>query len=292
LLVVGGGYIGLELGSMYAALGSRVTLVEMTDRLIAEVDRDLLRILKRELDRRFEAINTRCKVAEIEERDNDVRVAIEGEESYEDQYDRVLIAIGRQPRTEGLDLDRTDAALDDRGFIQVNQHLQTDDPHLYAVGDAVAQPMLAHKAMQEGKIAAEHIAGQPAVYDARAIPAVIYTFPEVAWCGMTEQEAKNQGRDVTVSRFKWTASGRAASLGLKDGLTKLVIDPQTDQVLGMGITGKDAGELIAEGVLAVEMGAVVEDLARTVHPHPTLSEGVFEAAGAYAGFPTHVLPIK
>ncbi len=293
LLVVGGGYVGVELGSVYATLGSEVTLVEMADRLMAGADRDLVKPLLSRLEESFEGIYTGAKVTKIEEDEEGVDVTIEGgPDESEVRFDRVLVAIGRKPNSEEIGLDKTGVKTDDRGYILVDEQQRTDEKRIFAVGDVVGGMMLAHKAMYEGKVAAEVIAGQPAAFDAVAIPAVVYTDPQIAWCGLTETEAKAQGREVKVGRFPWSASGRAASMQISKGLTKMIIDPETERILGVGIVGREAGEMIAEGVLAVEMGALAEDLALTIHPHPTLSEGEEEAAGAFLGSSTHILPRK
>ncbi len=293
LLVVGGGYVGAELGSVYAALGSKVTLVESSDRLLSGADKELVDILTDDLENLFHAIHLNTTVEEMEEKNRKVRVIFQGDiDQKEEEYDRVLTAIGRRPNSDDLGLDETRVRVDDNGYIQVDDRLRTSDKNIFAVGDVVGGAMLAHKAMYEGKVAAEVIAGKPAAFDARAIPAVVYTFPQLAWCGLMEKEAKEEGLKVTVSRFPWSASGRAASMGYRKGLTKMVTDAETGQVLGVGIVGREAGELIAEGVLAVEMGAMAEDVALSIHPHPTLSETEGEAAEAFLGKSTHILPKK
>jgi dihydrolipoyl dehydrogenase len=276
LLVIGGGYIGLEMGTVYAALGSRVTLVEMTDGLLPGVDRDLVGILARRLDKLFAAIHLDTKVTALRESGPRVEVEIDGRSV--EAFDRVLIAVGRQPQSAGLGLETTRVRVDGRGAIVIDERCRTDDPHIYAVGDVTGEPMLAHRAMRQGKVAAEVMAGRPAAFDNVAVPAVVFTDPEVAWCGLTERQAEKDGRPVRVARFSWTASGRAATLGRSDGLTKLVVDPESGIVLGAGVVGPGAGELIAEGALAVEMAARVEDVAATIHAHPTLSEGWMESA--------------
>jgi dihydrolipoamide dehydrogenase len=290
LLVVGGGYIGLELGYVYAALGSKVTVVEMTDGLLPGADRELVLPLQKRLEKLFEKILLNTKVANLEESGKGIRATLEGEEVTDKQpkFDRVLVAVGRKPNSADLGLDKTKVQLDSRGFIIVDEKRRTADEHLYAIGDVAGEPMLAHKAAHEGKIAVEAILGEPAAYDFRAIPAVVFTDPEIAWCGLTEGEAKKQKREVKVARFPWGASGRAATLGRQEGLTKLVVDPETDIVLGVGIVGTEAGEMISEGCLAVEMGATATDLMLTMHPHPTLSETVGEAAESIHGNPTHL----
>ena len=293
LLVVGGGYVGLELGSVYAALGSEVTVVEMLDRLISQADDDLARPLIKRIKEIFAAVYTETKVASLEEHDDYVEVTLEGAvDEPEQRFDRVLIAVGRRPNTENLGLENTDVAVDERGFIQIDDQQRTADPNIFAVGDAVGGMMLAHKAMREGKVAAEVIVGEPAAFDVRAISAVVYTDPQLAWAGLTESEAREQEREIKVSRFPWRASGRALTMEAPEGMTKIIVDPETETVLGFGIVGRNAGEMIAEGALAVEMGAVVQDLALTVHAHPTLSETEGEVAELFLGQPTHILPPK
>jgi dihydrolipoamide dehydrogenase len=293
LLVVGGGYVGVELGSVYAALGSRVTVVEMMERLMVGADPDLVEPLRKELEGRFEAIYCNTKVENLQERDKQVEVTLEGDVQKQNQtFDRVLIAVGRRPNSKEMGLENTDVEVDERGFIKVDDQRRTADKKIFAVGDVVGGAMLAHKAMYEGKVAAEVIAGQPAGFDVTAIPAVVYSDPQLAWCGLTEEAAHEQDRPVQVSRFPWTASGRAVSMGLSRGMTKMIIDPETERVLGVGIVGREAGEMISEGVLAVEMGALAKDLAFTIHPHPTLSESEEEAAEAFLGSSIHIISQK
>ena len=290
LLVVGGGYIGLELGTVYAALGSRVTVVEMMPGLLPGVDADLVRPLARRLEQRCEAILVNTKVAAAKPQRNGVKVTLEGEglEKPERRFDKLLIAVGRSPNSAGLGLENTRVEVDASGFVKVDERLRTAEPSIYAIGDLVGEPLLAHKATHQGRTAAEAIAGHKVAFEPRAIPAVVFTDPEIAWCGLTEAEAKRQGREVAVARFPWAASGRAATLGRDDGLTKLILDPATERVLGVGICGPGAGELIAEGVLAVEMAALASDIKLSIHPHPTLSETVMEAAEVFFGQSTHV----
>ena len=288
LLVVGGGYIGLELGSVYAALGSRVTVVEMLDGLLPGADDDLVRPLARRLDMRFEAIRLATKVASMKVVGDEVQVAFEGGDGPANgSFDRVLVSIGRRPSSEDLGLETTAVRVGEGGFVTVDDRMRTAEPTIYAIGDLVGQPMLAHKASHEGIVAAENVAGKKTVFEPSAIPAVVFTDPEIAWTGLTEVDAKARGRAVEVVRFPWAASGRATTLGRDDGLTKLVLDPESGRVLGVGICGPGAGELIAEATLAIEMGAVAEDLAKTIHPHPTLSETVMEAAELFFGHATH-----
>ncbi len=290
LLVVGGGYIGLELGYVYAALGSHVTVVELTDGLLPGVDRDLVLPLQKRLTPLFDKIYLGTKVAKVTETKDGIQATLEGPEVTERDpvFDRVLVAVGRKPNTRDLGLENTKAKVNTKGFVEVDGQLRTADPHIYAIGDIAGEPMLAHKAHYEGKIAVEAILGEPAVFDARAIPAVVFTDPEIAWCGLTETEARRDKRDVQVARFPWAASGRAMTLARTEGLTKLVIEPDGERLLGVGIVGPGAGELIGEAVLAVEMGASARDLSMIIHPHPTLSETVGEAAESIFGTATHI----
>jgi dihydrolipoamide dehydrogenase len=289
-LVVGGGYIGLELGYVYAALGSKVTVVELTDGLLPGVDRTLVRPLHDRLKGLFDKIYLNTKVVGLKEASGGIRATLEGEEvaDKEPVFERVLVAVGRRPNSEGLGLENTKVQVDPKGFIKVDEQRRTTDEAIFAIGDVAGEPMLAHKASHEGKTAVEAVAGEQVVFDPRAIPAVVFTDPEVAWCGLTENEAKRQNREVKVVRFPWAASGRAMTLGRTEGLTKLVLDPETERVLGVGIVGTGAGELISEGVLAVEMAASARDLALIIHPHPTLSETVGEVAETLYGTATHV----
>ena len=289
LLVIGGGYIGLELGTVYAALGSRVSVVEMTAGLLPGADRDLVRILAREVGKRFEEVLLSTKVVGVVEEGGGLTVTMESEggEPVTKQYDRVLVAVGRKPNSDVPGIDRTRVVIDAKGFIEVDAERRTAEPTIFAIGDVAGEPMLAHKASHEGRVAAETIAGHKVAFEPRAIPGVVFTDPEVAWCGLTEAEAQRDGIPVAVARFPWGASGRAGTLDRTDGVTKLVLDPGTERILGVGIVGPGAGELIAEGVLAIEMGAVASDLAMTIHPHPTLSETLMEAAESFFGLSTH-----
>lgn len=290
LLVIGGGYVGVELGSVYAALGSKVTLVELTDGLMPGADRDLIKPLHKSLERLFEAIRLNTRLEKLEAHQDRVDVTLGAENGNAEQsFDRVLVAVGRRPNSKGLGLDNTQVEVDSNGYIVVDERQCTGDKHIYAVGDVVGGVMLAHKAMYEGRVAAEAMQDQPAAFDARAIPAVVYTNPQVAWCGLTETEAEAQDRPVEVSRFPWSALGRAATMGEAAGLTKMIINPENNQILGVGIVGREAGELISEGVLAVEMGALAQDVALSIHPHPTLSESEAEAAEVFLGRATHIL---
>jgi len=294
LLVIGGGYIGLEMGTVYAALGSKVSVVEMLPGILPGADRDLVRPLAKRLEETFEAIMVETKVVDLKEQKNGLRVAFEGEKVKESEqtFDKVLVSVGRKPNSENLGLDRTDIKTTERGFIEIDAQRRTAESHIYAVGDVAGEPMLAHKGTHEAVVAVEAIQGKKRQFEPRAIPAVVFTDPEVAWCGLTEGEAKEQERDVKVARFPWAASGRATTLERNDGLTKLVVDRETDRILGVGITGVNAGDLISEAALAIEMGAVVEDLMLTIHPHPTLSETVMEAAEVYYGHSTHMAPSR
>jgi dihydrolipoamide dehydrogenase len=290
MLVVGGGYIGLELGSVYAALGTDVSVVEMLPGLLTGVDRDLVNIISKRLEKLLKSITTNTKVAHMEETTEGIRVRLEGEkiEESEQVFEKILISVGRKPNTSGLGLENTKVEIDRKGFVVVDAQRRTKEPTIYAIGDVAGEPMLAHKASHEGFIAAEAIAGHKVAFEPRAIPAVVFTDPEIAWCGLTETQAKSENRSVEVVRFPWRASGRATTLGCNDGVTKLLIDPETERVLGIGIAGAGAGELIAEGVLAIEMAAVASDVQCTIHPHPTLSETVMEAAEVFFGHSTHM----
>lgn len=290
LLVVGGSYIGLELATVYSALGAQVTVVEMQDGLLPGFDRDLVRILAGRLKRELHQVMLGTRVVELEEVDEGIRVRFEGKEAPVDQpvYERILFATGRRPNSDQLGLENTRVQVDEAGFIRVDAQRRTAEPAIYAIGDVAGQPMLAHKAAHEGKIAAEAISGRRVAFQPQAIPAVVYTDPEIAVCGLSEEQAKAEGRDVKVIRFPWGASGRAQAMDRSDGLTKLIVDAETELVLGVGIAGTGAGELIAEGVLAIEMGAVAEDVKLTIHPHPSLSETIMEAAEAVYGQATHM----
>lgn len=289
LLVIGGGYIGLELGSVYAALGSRVTVVEMTGGLLPGADRDLVNILARQLEKRFASIRLNTTVASMTADDKEVRVAVaDGGGSEELAFDKALVSVGRVPNSRGLGLEHTGVALDARGFVVVDSQRRTAEPRIFAIGDLTGEPQLAHKASHEARVAIDVIAGGKAAFEPRAIPAVVFTDPEIAWAGLTESRAKQEGIDIAVARFPWGASGRATTLDRFDGVTKLLIDPATERVLGVGMCGPGAGELIAEGVLAMEMGATARDIALSIHPHPTLSETVMEAAEVFFGQSTHV----
>jgi dihydrolipoamide dehydrogenase len=290
LLVVGGGYIGLELGSVYAALGTRVTVVEMLPGLLPGADRDLVLPLHKRLEKLFESILLNTTVAAVKDEGNGIRATLKAQDgsTQEKVFDRVLVSVGRKPNSEIPGLDKTQAKVGPKGFIEVNKQLQTADPNIYAIGDVVGEPMLAHKAMHEGRTAVEAIAGHKVAFEPAAIPAVVFTDPEVAWAGLTETQAQKENIEIKVAKFPWAASGRAVTLDRTDGLTKLLIDPNTERVLGVGITGVGAGDMIAEGVLAIEMAALAKDVALTIHPHPTLSETVMESAEVFFGTSTDI----
>jgi dihydrolipoamide dehydrogenase len=294
LLVIGGGYIGLEMGYVYAALGSKVTVVEMLDGLLPGADRDLVAPLHKRLEGLFEKIYLKTKVTKIEETPKGVKAYLDGPEveDKEPVFDRVLVSIGRRPNSDEIGLDKAGVAVDEKGFVKTDEQRRTNVPHLFAIGDVCGEPMLAHKATYEGKIAVEVILGEKVAVDYRAIPAVVFTDPEVAWCGLTETEAKKQNREVKRMRFPWLASGRAMTLGRTEGLTKLLVDPETERVLGVGVVGAGAGELIAEATLAVEMASSARDVALTIHAHPTLSETIAEAAESFYGINTNQMPAK
>jgi len=291
LLVIGGGYIGIELGQVYAALGSEVSVVEMTDGLLPGVDKDLARVLNVRLRKLFSAIMLKSKVLKINEVNEGIAVEIENSNNKTETfiYNKVLISVGRRPNIEDIGLEEAGIALADNGFVLVDGQRRTTVSSIFAIGDIAGQPMLAHKAAHEARVAVDAVRQKKTVFDPAAIPAVIFTDPEIAWCGLTETEAKDRGIDVKISSFKWGASGRAATQGRPDGLTKLIVDQTTEMVLGVGIVGHGAGELIAGATLAIEMGAVVQDLALTIHPHPTFSETIMEAAEVFLGHCTHAI---
>ena len=290
LLIIGGGYIGLEMGTAYAALGSKVTVVEMMPNLLPGADKDLVRVLQKELTASFDNILLNAKVMRMQEVEGGVSVTIETKAGEQEQYEfsKVLVSVGRTPNTKGLGLENTKITLDERGFIVVDQQRRTAEPNIFAIGDIAGEPMLAHKAAHEGRTAIEAIAGRKVAFEPHAIPAIVFTDPEIAWCGLTEAQAKERGQKVNVMRFPWAASGRALTQDRPDGLTKLIFDPETERLLGMGIAGAGAGELIAEGVLAIEMAALAKDISLSIHPHPTLSETVMETADMLFGQSTHV----
>jgi len=287
LLVIGGGYIGLELGPVYAAMGRRVSVVEMTDGLLPGADRDLVKPLAKRLQTDFEAIWLNTKVASLVEKGSAIEVTLEGDVDKKTQtFDRVLVSVGRRPVTAGLDLENTKVSVNAKGFIIVDAQLRTTDPRILAIGDVAGDPMLAHKAAHQGKVAVEALAGKSAAFEPRAIPAVVFTDPEIAWAGLTETQAKAEGRQFAVAQFPWAASGRATAVGRTEGLTKWLVDPASERLLGCGIVGPGAGDLISEAVLAIEMGAAVGDVADSIHPHPTLGETLGAAAEVYLGTAT------
>jgi dihydrolipoamide dehydrogenase len=289
LLVVGGGYIGLELGTVYAALGSAVTVVEMTAGLLPGADRDLVDILAKRVAQTMKQVLLETKVVKMTAEREGIRVTLESKAGTAEQvFDRVLVAVGRRPNSKIPGLDRTHVQVDQRGFIMVDEQRRTHEPSIFAIGDVVGEPMLAHKASHEGRVAVEVIAGENVAFAPRAIPAVVFTDPEVAWAGLTEAQAATEERRVAIAKFPWGASGRAITLDRTDGLTKLVLDPESGRILGVGLVGTGAGELIAEGVLAIEMGANATDLKLSIHPHPTLTETMMESAEVFFGQATHV----
>ena len=293
MLVIGGGYIGLELGSVYAALGTSVSVVEMTSGLLPGADRDLVRFLAQRVEKTFDKVMLATKVTSMKATDKHVTVSFEGEGApKEATYDYVLVSIGRKPNAKIDGLDKTRVRVDAKGFIETDLQRRTAEPTIFAIGDVAGEPMLAHKAFHEARVAVEVIAGHKAVYEPAAIPAVVFTDPEIAWAGLTEADAEKQGINVEVVRFPWPASGRAIAIDRVDGMTKMLIDPATERILGVGIVGSGAGELIAEGTLAIEMGATATDVKMTIHAHPTLSETVMEAAEMFFGQATHVYKPK
>jgi len=291
LLIFGGGYIALEMGTVYASLGSHVTLAVRSDRLLRGADPDLAAPLIRRIEKTFDAIYYNTKIATLNESKTSVDVKFEGKiEKHDQTFDRVLIAIGRTPNSQDIGLEATKVEVNERGFVVVDEHQRSSDERIFAIGDVAGGPLLAHKAFREGKVAAEVIAGEPSAFDVRAIPAVIYTDPQVAWCGLTEEQAHKQNRPIQVERYPWKFSGRATTMDALEGITKIIIDPDTERILGLGITGRNTEGMISEGVLAIEMGALAQDMALTIHPHPTLSETVGEVADIFLGGATHILP--
>ena len=279
MLVIGGGIIGLEMATVYDALGSKITVVELLDGLIPGADRDIIRPLHKRIEKRYEAILLKTKVTRVEAMPEGLRATFEGDGAPAPQvYDRILLSVGRRPNGKAINAESAGVQVNERGFIPVNNQMRTNVPHIYAIGDIVGEPMLAHKATHEGKLAAEVIAGHKAAFDARTIPSVAYTDPEVAWMGLTETMAKAQGLEIEKAVFPWAASGRALATARDEGITKLLFDKNTHRLLGAAMVGPNAGELIAETVLALEMGAEAQDIGLTIHPHPTLSETVFFAA--------------
>lgn len=293
LLIVGGGYIGMELGTVYATLGSEVTLVEAADAILAAADPDLARPIVNYAKKNFREMRVKAKVQSMATRGKQIQVVMDAAGTAADElYDRVLVSVGRVPNGEDLGLENTRVVRDDKGFVKVNALQQTDDPAIFAIGDIAGGVLLAHKASKEARIAVEVLHGERSQFKDVTIPAVVFTDPELAWCGLTESEARQRGIEVRVTKFPWAASGRAMTFDRPDGLTKLVVEPATERILGVGIVGHGAGELISEGVLAVEMGTTVKDLAECVHPHPTLSETLQECAEAFYGHATHTFVRK
>jgi dihydrolipoamide dehydrogenase len=294
LLVVGGGYIGLELGTVYAALGCTVTVVEMTGGLLPGADRDLVEHLEKRIGTQFHEVLLNTKITDAKIDGGRVNVTLSGMDLDQPNrtFDRVLVAVGRKPSARDVGLEDLGVEIDERGFVKINDQRRTNVENIYAIGDVAGEPMLAHKATYEARIAVDAIVGKAAAFDPSAIPAVVFTDPEVAWCGITENQARNENIPYKIARFPWAASGRATSVGRNDGLTKMVLDPHNERILGMGIVGVGAGELIAEGVLAVEMGARAQDVQMTIHAHPTLSETVMEAAEVFYGHSPHFIERK
>jgi dihydrolipoamide dehydrogenase len=291
LLVVGGGYIGLEMGTVYAELGTKVTVVELTDGLLPGADRDLVKPLHKRLEKLYSSILLGTKVVGLTDKGDSIEVKMQnadGSNERSDTFSRVLVSVGRRPNSDGIGLENTKVKIDKRGFVETDDRQRTGDENILAIGDVAGEPMLAHKASHQGKIAVESLHGEPAVFEPRAIPAVVFTDPEIAWAGLTEDQAKREGREVEVARYPWAASGRAVSLGRTEGLTKILIDPETERILGIGLVGPGAGELVAEGVLAIEMGCSPRDVADSIHPHPTLSETVAFANETYLGTATEI----
>jgi len=293
LLIVGGGYIGMELGTVYATLGSKVVVVEALGTLLSGADADLLRPVAKRAEQKFEEIRLNTKVSKMASAGKQIKVIMDvAGKTVEELYDRVLVSVGRVPNCEDLGLENTKVERDEKGFIVVNAQQQTGDAAIFAIGDVVGGALLAHKASREARIAVEVIHGEDAAFEDIIVPAVVFTDPELAWCGLTENEAKEKGIPVAVAKFPWSASGRAMTFDRTDGLTKLIIEPETERVLGVGIVGHGAGELISEGVFAIEMGATAKDLAESIHPHPTLSETTMECAEVFYGQSTHVFTRK
>jgi dihydrolipoamide dehydrogenase len=278
------------MGTVYAALGSEVTVVEMTEGLLPGADRDLVRVLQNRLKKTFKEIMLKTRVVEMSDTGDAVKVVFESAdgEKREETFDRVLISVGRTPNSNDIGLENTRVKVSERGFVEVDDQRRTADEHIYAIGDVAGEPMLAHKASHEAKVAVEAIAGEAASFDVRAIPAVVFTDPEIAWAGLTETQAAERGIEIRVAKFPWGASGRASAIGRNDGLTKWIVAPESGRLLGAGIVGVDAGELISEAVVAIEMGATAEDVGQSIHPHPTLSETVMESAELAFGTATHI----
>ncbi len=294
LLIIGAGYIGLEMSIIYEALGSEITICEFTSDILPGLDQDLKDLFRKEKEELIGKAMFGTKVTSVTKEGKKLRVEFESNDGKKktDTFDKILVGIGSKPNSRGIGLEEAGVRTDDKGFIIVNEFRQTNISNIYAIGDVAGQPLLAHKATFEGRVAAEHIAGLKTAYEPQAIPAVVFTQPEIAWAGLTENEAKAQGRKIEVVKFPWAASGRAISLGLNSGFTKLIIDPETERILGGAMIGRDAGSLVPEIALAIEMAAVVRDLELTIHPHPTLSETIMEAAESYFGHATHIVRRK
>jgi dihydrolipoamide dehydrogenase len=293
LLILGGGYIALEMGSVYASLGSRVTVAVRSDRLLRGADPDLAAPLVNQVKELFASLRFNAQPAKLEEHEGGVDVTWKGEaDKGRETFDRVLVAIGRKPNSDGIGLEATRVEVDEAGFVKVDEQQRTADERIFAIGDVAGGPLLAHKAFREGKVAAEVIAGEPAAFDVRAIPAVVYTDPQVAWAGLTEEGARKKNVPIKVERYPWKFSSRATTMDARQGMTKMIVDPETERIMGVGIVGRNTEGLISEGVLAIEMGALAQDMALTIHPHPTLSETVGEAAEIFLGSVTHLLPKK
>ncbi len=294
MLVIGGGYIGMELGTAYHELGTKISIVEMLDGLLPGADRDLAAVLNKRAQGMFHKIMLETKVVKTVETANGILVTFAGKDGKEfsEEYNKVLVSIGRRPNSENIGIENTKVKVTSRGFVEVDAQRRTADENIYAIGDIAGDPMLAHKASHEGRVAVESIAGKRVAWEPQAIPAVVFTDPEIAWCGITEAEAVKAGKTVQVVKFPWGASGRALTLDRQDGLTKMIIDPETQRILGVGIVGVGAGEMISEGVLAIEMGCVANDLKLSIHPHPTLSETMMETAESFFGHSTHIYKPK
>jgi dihydrolipoamide dehydrogenase len=295
LLVVGGGYIGLEMGSVYAELGSKVTVAEFTNGLLPGADRDLVKPLAKRLEKSFHQIMLETKAVGAKDVGDAVEVTLQnadGSNERKERFSRVLVSVGRRPNSNDIGLENTKVVVNPRGFVETDQFQQTADPHILAIGDVAGDPMLAHKASAQGRVAVEVLHGGPAVFEPQAIPAVVFTDPEIAWAGLTEDQANKEGRKVEIAVYPWAASGRAQSLGRTEGLTKIIVNPENDRVLGVGICGAGAGELIGEAVLAIEMGCTARDIAESIHPHPTLSETVAFANESYFGTATEIYKPK
>jgi len=298
MLVVGGGYIGLEMATAYAAFGTKVSLAELTDSLLPGVDRNLVKPMRKRLEKKLRAIHLNTKVVEVEKSNDSIEVHFECPDKNAEcdatvqRFSKVLVCVGRRPNSNNLGLENTKVPLDDHGFVKTDDAQRTTDEHVFAVGDVAGDPMLAHKAAHQGKVAVDFLAGNHATFTPKAIPAVVFTDPEIAWAGLTETDAKKQSRKVQVAQFPWLASGRAQTIGRTEGLTKWLIDPETQSVIGCGIVGPGAGDLIGEAVLAIEAGIKVDEIAKTIHPHPTFTETLGSAAEVHLGLATDIYKPK